>query len=71
MKYPFTWVCEECALISGGKMPEDNIAAWHIGKCDACGRKKIVTDPRDFGYPRLTKDRSTRLIQELNKNQTK
>lgn len=64
--YPFCWVCEECALVAGGKMPENHMATWHIGKCDSCGRKQAVTDPRDFGYPKLTKNRSVRLIQELN-----
>ena len=63
--YPFSWVCEECALAAGGTMPDGHLATWHIGQCDACGRKRAITEPRDFRYPRLTKDRTTRFIQDL------
>jgi hypothetical protein len=68
--YPFSWVCEECALAAGGTMPHNHIAAWHIGKCDACGRKRIVSEPRDFRYPRFAKDIPTRFIQELENQKT-
>ncbi len=59
------WICEECALLGGGKMPENHLAAWHLGKCDACDQKKTVTEPRDFGYPKIIRNRRLQFAQSF------
>lgn len=50
--YP-TFVCEFCAGAAGGKMPAGHIATWHSGICPCCGHLRHLTEPRDFGYPKL------------------
>ena len=60
------FICEECAILGGGKIPKDHLACWHIGKCDACSTKKLVTEPRDFGYPKIIRCRRQRFVQSLN-----
>jgi len=47
IEYP-DWVCLDCGKKHGRRVPE--MATWHIGKCDACGQEKEVTEPRDFGH---------------------
>lgn len=51
-EYP-DWVCFDCAIKAGGKMPEGHLATFHVGVCDVCFDKKIVTEPRDYGYPKF------------------
>jgi hypothetical protein len=50
--YP-TFVCSFCAESAGGKMPAGHIATWHNGICPCCGHLRQLTEPRDFGYPKL------------------
>jgi hypothetical protein len=45
--YP-TWVCDECGE-KYGKHPID-MATYHVGKCDICGKDRLVTEPRNFGH---------------------
>jgi hypothetical protein len=42
-----TWICDEC----GDKYCRRpaSVATWHEDICDICGRKRAVTEPRDFG----------------------
>jgi len=42
------WVCSDCGNKYG--YHECGIATWHEDTCGVCGQKKIVTEPRDFGY---------------------
>ena len=43
-------VCSDCGIkASGGKCFK--ISTWYEGKCDVCGKIKIVTEVRDFYYP--------------------
>jgi len=42
-----SWVCAECGRQRGNRIPES--CTWHEGKCDVCGRKKPVTQGRDWG----------------------
>ena len=53
-KYP-EWICSSCAEQNGGKMPETHLACWHFDECGVCGYRKAVTQPRDFGYPKIKK----------------
>lgn len=53
-KYP-EWICSPCAEQNGGKMPANHLACWHVDECGVCGHIKTVTQPRDFGYPKLKK----------------
>ena len=48
--YPI-WVCMDCALESGGRVPQ--VATWHEDICGVCGQYKTCTEPRDFGFPRF------------------
>lgn len=45
------FVCTDCAVAAGGKMPEGHVATWHEGECGVCHQVKAVTQPRDFGNP--------------------
>lgn len=47
--YP-AWVCQECGE-KASKKGQRSLSCWHEGKCDVCGQKKGVTQPRDFYYP--------------------
>jgi hypothetical protein len=47
MNYP-QWICHECGVKYGKK--ECGVATWHQGKCDVCGKEKMVTEPRDYGH---------------------
>lgn len=51
-KYP-DWICTACAEKHGGKLPK-HASTWHIGECDVCKKETAVTQPRDFGYPKVT-----------------
>ena len=53
--YP-SWVCIECAETAVGKW-QNRVATFHDGTCCVCGKKKYVTEPRDFGYPRFDTER--------------
>ena len=46
--YP-SWICFSCGKRHGNRKPGDG-ATWHEGECGVCGKKAIVTEPRDFGH---------------------
>ncbi len=33
------------------KKPKFNLSTYHKGKCDVCGKEKLITEARDFFYP--------------------
>ena len=41
------WICSNCGKKYGNKPV--GIATWHEDVCDICGKKTVVTEPRDFG----------------------
>lgn len=45
--YP-QWICAPC----GELCRPAGIATWRPGTCGICGRKRAVTEPRDFGHLR-------------------
>lgn len=47
--YP-VWVCSPCGS-QVSKRKGGWLATWHTGRCDVCGEVRMVTEPRDFGYP--------------------
>lgn len=51
--YP-DFVCMNCGTKYGRKIPD--IATWHVGRCDLCGKKAPLTEPRDFGHLTLPKE---------------
>ena len=55
--YP-VWVCDDCAKSAGGKWPRGHLGTFHLGRCGVCGEMKDVTEPRDWGYPKFTKDKA-------------
>jgi len=57
--YP-QWVCRECGLkASRGKC--FSVSTSHKGFCDVCGNTRLVTEPRDFFYPKFPqKDKVSR-----------
>ena len=42
------WICFDCAESAGSKIPEGHFFTCHMDTCDACGKWKEVTEPRDF-----------------------
>lgn len=55
-------VCNDCGIEANrltclkkyGKEPKQSkfrISTYHKGRCDVCGKKKSVTEARDFFYP--------------------
>ncbi|MCX6113214.1 MAG: DUF3310 domain-containing protein [Proteobacteria bacterium] len=61
-KYKDIWICARCGTNLGTKKP--TAATFHMGKCDFCGKPSAVTEPRDFGYPKLT-DTSDMIIDNI------
>lgn len=55
--YP-SFVCCECGMRYGRRKPIG--ATWHSGKCDICGQRKPVTQPRDFGHLKLDEEEAER-----------
>lgn len=51
-EYP-SWICSQCARAAGGSMNHKHICAWHMGLCQVCNEWKEITQPRDFGYPKV------------------
>jgi hypothetical protein len=52
--YP-VWCCFDCAqaqLAREGRLMPSVLCTMHEGECGVCHEVKIVTEPRDFGYPR-------------------
>jgi hypothetical protein len=54
--YP-AWICLDCGR-KHGRWPEGHIGTFHVGgRCGWCGRDNVaVTEPRDYGYPRVVKE---------------
>lgn len=48
------WICSNCGKKYGNKPV--GIATWHEDVCDICGKKTIVTEPRDFGGLKQSKE---------------
>jgi hypothetical protein len=51
-------VCWECGYDASDKVRRSHLhryhtATYHIGTCDICGRKKAVTEVRDFFFPKF------------------
>lgn len=63
--YPY-WVCRECGLkASKGKCA--SISAWHMGICEVCGEKKLITEPKDFFYPKFKRMKKKQKKEENGK----
>lgn len=55
LPYP-GWACVPCGKTHGKKLKE--VATFHFGKCDVCGKNAPVSEPRDFGhFPNWFKER--------------
>ncbi len=52
-KENINWVCLDCGKKYGRRLPD--MATWHKGKCNICGKEKNVTQPRDFGHLKVNK----------------
>lgn len=61
-EYP-VWICSECAAAAGAKMGEKHVATFHMDVCDVCNHWKSVTEPRDYGYPKVKMQRDKDLIR--------
>lgn len=48
-----SWICDDCgkAAIKKENKKQFRISTWHIAICEWCGKKKAVTEDRDFNYP--------------------
>lgn len=46
------WVCGDCGDEYGHR--EHGLATWHPDTCGVCGKYTVVTEPRDYGYLRMT-----------------
>ncbi len=44
-----SWICSECALKHGGKMPDDHRDTFHPDICEICKESKSVTEPWGYG----------------------
>ncbi|CAB4126509.1 hypothetical protein UFOVP80_8 [uncultured Caudovirales phage] len=68
--YPL-WICRECAKENGGKAGS-GVSSWCENICDCCNEWQLVTNPRNFGYPKVTKKRDLdkiydELVNRMNK----
>lgn len=60
-EYPVR-ICADCATAAEAKMPNWHVATFHPDVCDVCNRWKSVTEPRDYGYPKVKAKRDKDLI---------
>jgi hypothetical protein len=44
-------ICSDCASEHGGEWPEGHVGSFYLDKCGWCRETKVVTAPRDYGYP--------------------
>lgn len=51
MTYP-SEICTPCGQKHGAARRPNHIATYYPGVCGWCGEATIVTEPRDWGYPR-------------------
>ena len=49
--YP-DWICSPCAYNAGGKV-KGQIITCHYNICDICNEFTSVSEPRDYGYPKV------------------
>jgi rRNA maturation protein Nop10 len=54
------WICSECGERLKTGRSTGGTSTWHAGKCDYCGKKQYVTEPRDFGI-----DNGSKKISEV------
>ena len=47
------WICSECGNKYG--KARFTVSTFHAGICEWCGRKRAVTEDRDYGYPNRDK----------------
>lgn len=52
IRYP-SLICGPCARKNGGHWPDGHLASIGPGVCGWCCKNKIVTEPRDWCYPRF------------------
>ena len=45
------WICSDCASKVTKKKP--CCACYHMDICEVCNEWKEVTQPRDYGYPKI------------------
>lgn len=50
MTYPAE-ICCDCGRKHGSRVP--TFATFYYGKCGWCGIETVVTEPRDYGYPKI------------------
>lgn len=62
--YPNT-ICADCVPKKNKKT--SGVATFHEGHCEACGKMKSVTEPRDFNYPTLNLPTDRLLQIEINR----
>lgn len=49
-------ICRDCGEHWGRIPKAPHVSTWWIAACNWCGKETDVTDPRDYGYPRLNTD---------------
>ncbi len=64
MEKKIVWTCNDCGKKYGNKSV--GIATWHEDVCDICGKKTIVTEPRDWGGLKQSKGITRRVHIEKN-----
>lgn len=47
IEYP-AFICFDCGEKHGKR--KAGICTMHMGECDLCGRRAMLTEPRDFGH---------------------
>ena len=45
------WICSDCAAKVTSRKP--CCACYHMDICEVCNEWKEVTQPRDYGYPKV------------------
>jgi hypothetical protein len=48
------WVCLKCGEQFGKH--KTNMSTWHNGRCNICNKMTVVTEFRDFGYSKFSKE---------------
>lgn len=48
------YICVECGNKYG--KPKFSVATWYQGHCDYCNKDIVVTESRDYCYPRKPND---------------